>query len=127
MSAAMWTALGGIVTALVVGAFGLLTSRTSTKATSKTDAVAGFSQLTDQLQEERAALQDTITSLREATACAQQTANDALAAANRATALVADLVREVEPIVTWIDNGASPPPPDLSMLRAILTAHQRTR
>lgn len=58
----------------------------------------------------------------------QATANAALEAANRATVLVGDLVAEVETIVTWIDQGATPPPPPVSpRLRTLLAQHGTRR
>lgn len=126
MSAAAWSALGAVVVAVVAGASSLLTGRLSQRTADKADAVAGFSALTDQLQEERAAMQATITSLREATERAQRTANDALATARQAAERVSDLIHEVEPIVTWIDAGAPPPPPAVSeRLRSIIAKHRR--
>ena len=64
--------------------------------------------------------------LREAVQTAQATANAALSTATRAEEMVTTLVREVEPIVAWIDAGAHPPPPSVSdTLRAILARHPR--
>lgn len=128
MSGAAWTALGSVIVALITGLVALLTHRVSTRATAKASVVDGYASLTDQLQEERAAMQATITALREATAAAQATANAALEAANRARVLVGDLVAEVETIVTWIDQGATPPPPPVSpRLRTLLAQHGTRR
>ena len=126
MSTAAWSAVGIIVVALITAAGTWATNRTSTRATRKSDAIAGYASLTDQLQEERAAMQDTIDKLREAVDTAQATANTALSTATRAEEMVTTLVREVEPIVAWIDAGAHPPPPSVSeALRAILARHPR--
>ena len=66
MSGAAWTALGSVIVALITGLVALLTHRVSTRATAKASVVDGYASLTDQLQEERAAMQATITALREA-------------------------------------------------------------
>ena len=126
MSTNTLTALGPIVVA-VIGALGVwATGRLSSRAAEKSGALNGYASLTDQLQEERATLQDTIDKLREAVDTAQATANAALSTATRAEEMVTTLVREVEPIVAWIDAGAHPPPPSVSdTLRAILARHPR--
>jgi hypothetical protein len=67
VSGAAWTALGSVIVALITGLVALLTHRVSTRATAKASVVDGYASLTDQLQEERAAMQATITALREAT------------------------------------------------------------
>ena len=126
MSADTLTVLGPIMVA-VIGALGVwATGRLSSRAAEKSGALNGYASLTDQLQEERATLQGTIDKLREAVDTAQATANTALSTATRAEEMVTTLVREVEPIVAWIDAGAHPPPPSVSdTLRAILARHPR--
>jgi gas vesicle protein len=64
MDAALVTAIGVIVSAIVAGAAAIYGSRAAGRAQREGNAVNGFNSLTDQLQEERKELRSDVAALR---------------------------------------------------------------